>query len=121
MDTLKLIGLRYRVKLGFLPEERVLGGEVRIDIALHGDFRKAGASDDIADAIDYRMVVQTITAEVATHSFHLIEAFAERTATQLFEAISVINEVEITVRKLQPPLPVIMDGVEVTIHRSRQP
>ncbi len=119
MDMMRLVGLRYRVKLGLLPEERVLGGEVRIDIILRGDFHDAGTTDDIHHAIDYRSVVQTITTEVTGHAFHLIEAFAERLATKLLETIQSIVEVEITVRKIQPPLPVIMDGVEVTICRTR--
>ncbi len=118
-DILRLVGLRYRIKLGLLPEERVLGGEVRIDIVLHGDFREAGLADDITKAIDYRKVVQTITTEVSSHAYHLIEAFAEHLAEALLNTIPLVSELEMTVRKIQPPLPVILDGVEVTIHRSR--
>lgn len=119
MDMLRLVGLRYRIKLGLLPEERVLGGEVRIDIILRGDFREAGLADDISKAIDYRKVVQTITGEVTSRSYHLIEAFAEHLAKALLDSIEQVSEIEITVRKIQPPLPVILDGVEVTICRTR--
>lgn len=119
MDILKLEGLRYRVKLGYLPEERILGGEIRINVSLYGDFRKAGESDKIEDALDYRKVVSTITHDVAHETFHLIEAFAEKLTKHLFLSLPQVQKIEVTVRKPQPPLPVILDSVEVIIVRER--
>ncbi|MCX7836247.1 MAG: dihydroneopterin aldolase [bacterium] len=119
MDVLKLEGMRYRVRLGFLPEERYLGGEVRVNVSLFGDFQKAGNTDKIEDAVDYRKVVTIITEEVVHETFHLLETFAEKLAKHLLEALPQVQQVEVTVRKSQPPLPVILDGVEVTIRRKR--
>lgn len=120
MDILKLEGMRYRVKLGLLPEERFLGGEIRLNVALYGDFSRAGMSDKIEDAVDYRRVVTIITEEVVHETFHLIEAFAEKLAKHLLDNIPQVQIVEVTVKKPQPPLPVILDGVEVTIRRQKQ-
>ena len=47
------------------------------------DVRKAAASDDLADALDYSAVASTITAVVREGRFRLIETAAERVAERL--------------------------------------
>ena len=47
------------------------------------DIRKAAASDDLADALDYSAVAETIAAVLREGKFHLIEAAAERVAGRL--------------------------------------
>ncbi len=47
------------------------------------DVRKAAASDNLADALDYSAVASTIAAVVREGQFHLIETAAERVAERL--------------------------------------
>ena len=47
------------------------------------DVRKAAASDDLADALDYSAVAETITAVLREGRFRLIETAAERVAGRL--------------------------------------
>ena len=47
------------------------------------DVRKAAASDDLADALDYSAVAETIAAVLREGKFRLIETAAERVADRL--------------------------------------
>ena len=47
------------------------------------DVRKAAASDDLADALDYSAVAETIAAVLRDGKFRLIETAAERVAGRL--------------------------------------
>jgi dihydroneopterin aldolase len=47
------------------------------------DVAKAAASDDLADALDYSAVAETITAVLREGKFRLIETAAERVAGRL--------------------------------------
>jgi dihydroneopterin aldolase len=47
------------------------------------DVRKAAASDDLADALDYSAVAETIAAVLRDGRFRLIETAAERVADRL--------------------------------------
>jgi len=47
------------------------------------DVRKAAASDDLADALDYSAVAETIAAVLRDGKFRLIETAAERIAWRL--------------------------------------
>ena len=47
------------------------------------DVRKAAASDDLADALDYSAVAETIAAVLREGKFRLIETAAERVAGRL--------------------------------------
>ena len=53
------------------------------------DVRKAAASDDLADALDYSAVAEVIAAVVREGKFRLIETAADRVAGRLLAAFPV--------------------------------
>jgi 7,8-dihydroneopterin aldolase/epimerase/oxygenase len=53
------------------------------NLDLAADVHKAAASDDLADAINYAAVTETISAVVRDGKFRLIETVAERVAERL--------------------------------------
>ena len=80
------------------------------------DVRKAAASDNLADALDYSAVASTITAVVREGKFHLIETAAERVAERLLADHSV-RWLRLELRK-----PITNDGYTavITIERTRE-
>ncbi len=79
------------------------------------DVRRAAASDNLADALDYSAVASAITAVVRDGKFHLIETAAERVAERLLTDFPVAS-LRLHVRK-----PITADGytAAVTIARTR--
>ena len=79
------------------------------------DVRRAAASDDLADAVDYSAVAKTIAAVVREGTFRLIETAAERVAERLLADHSV-RWLRLELRK-----PITNDGYTavITIERTR--
>jgi FolB domain-containing protein len=80
MDRIVIRELLVRCVLGVDDEERREMQDVLITVALHADLRRAGESDRLEDAIDYRAVKKQIMAAAEGSRFKLVEALAERIA-----------------------------------------
>ena len=78
MDIIFLRGLHIETIVGIFDWERVNRRNVVLDLEMAIDNRKAAASDDIGDALDYSAVSQRIVAFVEQSSFFLVETLAER-------------------------------------------
>jgi dihydroneopterin aldolase len=80
------------------------------------DVRKAAASDNLADALDYSAVASAIAAVVRDGKFHLIETAAERVAERLLTDFPIVS-LRLHVRK-----PITADAytAAITIERTRE-
>lgn len=83
MDLIEIDGLRLRCVIGCRAEERRDRSDVLIDLTVGTDARPAGASDDLADAWDYRAAVKAVIAEVEASQCFTVEALATRVACVL--------------------------------------
>ncbi len=80
MDRIVIRELLVRCVLGVDAEERREMQDVLITVTLHADLRRAGQSDRLEDAIDYRAIKKQILAAAEGSRYRLIEALAERIA-----------------------------------------
>jgi dihydroneopterin aldolase len=69
-------GLEVSCTIGVTERERRSKQRLVINLGLAVDFSAVGASDEIADTVDYRLVARRVVAEVEKSSFRLIEALA---------------------------------------------
>ena len=53
MDTVFLSGIKVAARHGVLDSEKANLQPFEIDLAVRGDFRKAGQTDDLDDEVDY--------------------------------------------------------------------
>lgn len=118
MDHLVLRGLRVVGTHGALPEERERAQPFEVDLDLGLDLGVAGASDDLGDTIDYGELVGRVHAVVTGEHHALLERLAARIA-EVALADARVLEVEVSVRKLRPPVPVDLAHAEVRILRRR--
>lgn len=79
-DRIHIRDLRLACVIGDLPEERDDKQEVVVNLTLHVDARPAGASDQLADAVDYAAVEADVATMVRQSSYFLQERLAERIA-----------------------------------------
>ena len=115
-DHVEISGLRANCIIGVDERERLEPQPVEIGIVLDVDLAAAGASDDIADAVDYRSLAEAVVDAVESSSFLLIEALATRIA-DICLTESKVEAVEVTLRK--PGALPIADYAAVTIRRKR--
>ncbi len=118
-DRIEVRDLRVTGVHGVLPEERERAQPFSVDLVAWVDLEAAQHSDELADTVDYGALAQTAADVVAGRSYQLLEALAGRLATALLIVDPRIEAVEVTVRKLHPPLPLDVGSTGVRVRRSR--
>jgi 7,8-dihydroneopterin aldolase/epimerase/oxygenase len=83
MDYVSIRGLSVPAVIGVRDWERGVEQTLVFSADLAADVRKAAGTDDLADALDYSAVAQTISSVVRDGRFRLIETAAERVAERL--------------------------------------
>ena len=115
-DRIALTGLRVRGQHGVLAAERADGQDFVVDAVLELDLRPAGASDDLADTLDYGVLATQLAAVVAGEPVDLLETLATRLA-QVCLADGRVVSVEVTVHKPSAPIDLSFTDVSVTVIR----
>ena len=82
-DYVSVRDLTVAAVIGVHPWEREIEQTLIVSVDMAADVRKAAASDDLADALDYSAVAETIAAVLREGKFRLIETAAERVAERL--------------------------------------
>jgi dihydroneopterin aldolase len=100
-----------------LPEEQDRAQPFEVDLTLAADLARAGATDDLADTVDYGAVAAAVAVVVTGEHHQLLERLATRIADDVRALDTRIAAVTVTVRKLRPPLPVDLASVGVTVTR----
>lgn len=117
LDRITLTGLRARGHHGVLAAERRDGQEFVVDVTLDLDLAAAGASDDLAETVDYGTLATSVISDIVGPPVQLIESLAERIARTCL-ADPRVDAVEVTVHKPSAPIPVEFGDVAVTVRRS---
>ena len=118
MDTITIKGMHFYGYHGCLPEEQRTGQPFHVDVVLHADLSKAGASDELNDTIDYSKVYQLVQSIVEGRTYRLIERLAAVIADEVLAAFPV-DAVRVAVHKPQAPIGGPFDDVAVTVERRR--
>jgi D-erythro-7,8-dihydroneopterin triphosphate epimerase len=116
MDQITIRDLHLRTIIGINEEERRNRQDVLINIVMDVDMRRAGASDDIDDAVNYRTITKRIIQMVENSRFYLVEKMAAEIAAICLDDPRV-ERVRITVEK--PGALRFARSVGVTIERGR--
>ena len=117
MDRILISDLLVRCTIGVNDEERRDKQDVMINIAISTDLSKAGRSDRLEDAVDYRDLKKRIMNMVENSRFYLVEALAETVAGICLEHPAVT---EALVRVEKPSALRFARSVGVEITRRRQ-
>ena len=89
MDIVYIRELEIEAIIGIYDWERETKQTVSIDLEMGCDNTKAAASEDIADALDYKAVAKRLISFVEGSEFLLVETLAEKIAAIVLEEFSV--------------------------------
>ncbi len=103
---------------GILPEEVERRQPFEIDVTVECDLHAAGASDDLANTIDYGGLVAEIQQLADDQRYGLLERFASDIAAVVL-GHDLATGTTVTVRKLRPPVPQDLASSGVTIRRAK--
>ena len=119
LDRVTVHGLRGRGYHGVFEREREKGQTFLVDVTLGIDIRKAAATDDLADTVNYGEVSERIVALIEGEPVNLIETLVARMAEACL-AYPLVEEVEVTLHKPDAPITVPFEDVTVTVLRTRE-
>jgi 7,8-dihydroneopterin aldolase/epimerase/oxygenase len=100
-DTVSIRDLSVRAVIGAYHWERDIEQTLVFNVDMAADVRRAAATDDLADALNYASAAETIAAVVRDGRFTLIETAAERVAGRLVAAYA-LSWVRVQVIKPRP-------------------
>lgn len=89
MDIVYIRDLKIETVIGIFDWERRIRQTVSLDLEMASDIRKAAATDDIRDALDYKAVAKRLISFVGDSEFQLVETMAEKIAQIVREEFGV--------------------------------
>ncbi|HVT34783.1 MAG TPA: dihydroneopterin aldolase [Nevskiaceae bacterium] len=117
MDHIFIDGLQVHSIVGVHAHEQHAPRLLLLDLQLGCDARRAAASDQLRDTIDYQAVADALAQLGRSRNFQLIETFAESAARLLFGEFPIAT-LELTVHK--PGAVAGVQAVGVRIKRVRE-
>lgn len=88
-DKIFLTGLRTECIVGIWDWERKVKQTVVVDLEMSFDIRKAAASDNIKDTLDYKAVSKRLLDFIGNSQYQLVEALTENIARVVITEFSV--------------------------------
>lgn len=120
-DRIRLSGVRGTGFHGVFDHERRDGQEFAVDVELVLDLSRAGASDALADTVNYGEIGAAVLGRITGEPFDLIERLATVIADDVLRGHPAVDEVGVTVHKPQAPVGVPFADVTVAVNRTRTP
>jgi dihydroneopterin aldolase len=115
-DFVSVRDLSVRAVIGVHAWEREIEQTLIVSVDMAADMRTAAASDNLADALDYSAVAETIAAVLRDGKFRLIETAAERVAGRL------LADFRLSWLRLELRKPIAAGGYTavITLERARE-
>ena len=118
-DQIVIKGISAKGFHGVLDFEKRDGQTFVVDVVMEVDLAAAGASDDLADTVNYAEVAGDVVGIIEGESLDLIEAVAERIATAVLTR-PLVEAVEVVVHKPEAPVGHPFTDVQVRLRRERE-
>lgn len=117
MAVIRISNLRLRTIIGANDWERDHKQDLVINVRIDFDAAKSGASDDLADTVDYKTITKNIITEVEGSSYQLLE----KLATRLLDIVMDHDGVQRTVVRIDKPHALrFADSVSVELEKSKE-
>jgi dihydroneopterin aldolase len=119
MGKIRINNMKFYTKNGVLPQERILGQQLEVDVELRLPLETAGKTDNVEDTVSYALVNDQIAQRLSNHSYNLIEAVASAILDDIEAAHgAALESALVRVRKYSVPMPGIFDNVEIEMERA---
>jgi 7,8-dihydroneopterin aldolase/epimerase/oxygenase len=120
-DRLSLVDMRFEGRHGAVEGEQESPQPFEVDVILHADLSLAADGDELESTVDYRTIAELARAVVEGPSVTLIETLAGDIARDVLDATdpTLVDAVEVSVRKPEAAMDVELETVEATLLRRR--
>ena len=118
MDKIEINDIRVFASHGCLAEESIIGSDYLVDVTVWADLSVPASSDQLSDTVDYVQLHQIVKDEMGIPS-KLLEHVNSRIISRIFAEISAVEEVSVSVAKINPPIGGDVASVKVIMHKKR--
>jgi dihydroneopterin aldolase len=115
MIKVGLHGAEFFARHGYYKEEQVLGNYFIVDIEASFEPQNASMDDDLNNTLNYERLYQ-IAAEQMEHPQKLLETVAQAIVDKAMQSFPYITNLQVIVKKLNPPLKGKVAASSVTIN-----
>lgn len=116
MGQIALEGLEFFAFHGYYDEEQKIGNKYGVDIYLKTNLYAAGASDKLAETVDYEIIYRLVLAEMQQPA-RLLEHLAHRILDRVLGELPQVQRCRVSISKFNPPLGGICHRARVTLSR----
>ena len=117
--TVKVENLKIYAFHGCMEEEKVIGSDYVVDICAVCSVGKKAFGDEIKGTVDYVDLARIAKREMSIRS-KLLEAVVNRIISSCFNEISVLEQISVTVSKINPPINADVESVSVSMKNLKQ-
>ena len=116
--TVKVENLKIYAFHGCMEEEKVIGSDYIINLCAVCSVGKKAFGDEIKGTVDYVDLARIAKREMSIRS-KLLEAVVNRIISSCFNEISVLEQISVTVCKINPPIYADVASVSVSMEKKR--
>ena len=114
MDRIAIDDIHVAGRHGWTNEERSTPQTLTIDLELELDLQRSGATDDLADTVDYAALHRRIVETVTVSSYALLEKLGAVLLDAIFEDLRIARA------SLRIAKPGILDGATPSVTLRRE-
>jgi len=103
MVVISVNGIRVFANHGCMQEERKIGSDYEVNVTVETDLSSSSVSDKLSDTVDYVSINSIVKREMAIPS-NLLEHVVKRIIDSIVANHKMIDTVEVSVAKINPPI-----------------
>ena len=119
MASIRIENMEFYSYHGHFKEEQIVGNKFLVNLVIEANLEKPSETDELKDAINYQYVYELVKEEME-HKSHLLENIAKRILDRIFSEMNGMDQVQIKVSKMNPPVGGKMDCVSVILSRNKE-
>lgn len=116
--TIRLNNIRIHAFHGAIPTENIVGTDYLVNVEVKADWGDAAKNDDLTKTINYAEINDIVREEMRKQRI-LIETVAESIVDRILQTFSLVEEAEVSVAKLNPPMTGEIESAEVVVRKLR--
>ena len=116
--TVKVENLKIYAFHGCMEEEKAIGSDYIVNIEADCFVGNGAFNDLISGTVDYVDLARIAKREMSIRS-KLLEAVVNRIISSCFNEISVLEQISVTVSKINPPINADVASVSVSMDKNR--
>ncbi len=117
LHRIDVSGIRLFAYHGCMDEESRIGTEYEVNLSVWADLSESAKTDRLKDTVDYVALNHIVKEEMAIRA-KLLEVVAQRIVDRILAEQPLVQEVEVSVSKLAPPIQGDVERVSVVFSKK---